>query len=77
MLLFCVVTCCAPKNGHLQGAFKLSEKVRQPFPTNTFLRFSREMGVATIGPFQMLRSLCVCNRHEFHDLVTLPTQVMA
>ena len=49
--------------------------VRQPFPSNTGLHFSCEMAVATIGPFQMLRSLC--NRHEFHDLVTLPTQVMA
>ena len=61
----------------IQGAYKLSEEARQPFPSNTGLRFSREMAVATIGPFQMLRSLCVCNRHEFHDLVTLPTQVMA
>jgi hypothetical protein len=33
--------------------------VRQPFPSNTGLRVSREMAVATVGPFQMLRSLCV------------------
>jgi hypothetical protein len=33
--------------------------VRQPFPSNTGLRFSRDMAVATIGPFQMLHSLCV------------------
>jgi len=44
---------------HIQGAYKLSEEVRQPFPSNTGLRFSRKMAVATIGPFQMLRSLCV------------------
>ena len=30
-----------------------------PLPSNTGLRFFREMAVATIGPFQMLRSLCV------------------
>jgi hypothetical protein len=33
--------------------------VRQPFPSSTDLRFSRGMTVATIGPFQMLRLLCV------------------
>ena len=31
----------------------------QQFHSNTGLRFSREIAVATIGPFQMLRSLCV------------------
>jgi hypothetical protein len=36
-----------------------ARSVRQPFPFNTGLRFSREMAVATIGPFQMLRLLCV------------------
>jgi len=36
-----------------------AQKVRQPFPSNTGLRFSREMAVVTTGPFQMLRSLCV------------------
>jgi hypothetical protein len=36
-----------------------ARSVRQPFPSNTGLRFSREMTVATIGPLQMLRSLCV------------------
>jgi hypothetical protein len=33
--------------------------VRQPFPSNTGLRFYREMAVATIGTFQMLRPLFV------------------
>jgi hypothetical protein len=33
--------------------------VRQPFPSNTGLRFSREMAVPNIGPFQMSRTLCV------------------
>jgi hypothetical protein len=33
--------------------------VRQLFPSNTGLRFSREMEVVNIGPFQMLRSLYV------------------
>jgi thymidine kinase len=36
-----------------------ARSVRQPFPSNIGLRFSREMVVATIGPFQILRSLCV------------------
>jgi hypothetical protein len=46
--------------------------VRQLFPSNTGLRFSREMAVSTIRQFQMLRW-----RYEFHDLAKLPTQVMA
>jgi hypothetical protein len=36
-----------------------ARSVRQPFYSNTGLRLSREMAVATIGPFQMLRSLFV------------------
>jgi hypothetical protein len=32
---------------------------RLPFPSNTGICFSHEMAVATVGPFQMLRSLCV------------------
>jgi hypothetical protein len=36
-----------------------ARSVRKPFPSNTGLHFSRDMAVATIGPFQMLRSLCV------------------
>ena len=43
----------------VQGAYKLSEDFAKPFPSNTGLRFSHEMAVATVGPFQMLRSLCV------------------
>jgi hypothetical protein len=43
----------------IQGHTKYARSVRQPFPSNTGLRFSREMAVATIGPFQLLRSLCV------------------
>jgi hypothetical protein len=31
-----------------------ARSVRQPFPSKTGLRFSRELAVATIGPFQML-----------------------
>ena len=38
--------------------------MRQPFPSNTGLRFSREMAVATIGPSQMLRSLCVIDTNS-------------
>ena len=47
------------KTAQYTDAYKLSEEVRQPFPFNTGLRFSRQMAAATIGPFQMLRSLCV------------------
>jgi hypothetical protein len=36
--------------GHTNYAWS----VRQPFPSNTGLRFSRKMAVATIGPFQIL-----------------------
>jgi hypothetical protein len=43
----------------IPGQANYALSVRQPFPSNTGLGFSREMAVATIGPFQMLRSLCV------------------
>jgi hypothetical protein len=36
-----------------------ARSVRQQFPSNTGLRFSRETAVTTVGKFQMLRSLCV------------------
>jgi hypothetical protein len=58
------------------GHTNYARSVRQPFPSNTGLRFSREMAVAnyrTIPKF----TFTVCNRHEFYDLATLPTQVMA
>jgi len=41
--------------GHTNDA----RSVRQPFPSNTRLSFFCEMAIATIGPFHMLRSLCV------------------
>jgi hypothetical protein len=44
---------------HIQGLYKLSEEVRQPFSSKTGLHFPHEMAVATIGPFQMLHLLCV------------------
>jgi hypothetical protein len=43
----------------IPGHANYARSVRQPFSSHTGLRFSREMAVATIGPFQMLRSLCV------------------
>jgi hypothetical protein len=42
-------------SGHTNYAWS----VRQPFLSNTGLRFSREMAVVTVRPFQMLCSLCV------------------
>jgi hypothetical protein len=56
----------------IPGHTNYARSVRQPVSSNTGLRFSHEMTVATIGPFKMFT---VCNRHEFHDLVT--TQVLA
>jgi hypothetical protein len=38
----------------IPGHTNYARSVRQPFPSNTGLRFSREMAVATVGPFQML-----------------------
>jgi hypothetical protein len=43
----------------IPGHTNYVRSVRQQFPSNTGLRFSREMAVAIIGPFQKLRSLCV------------------
>jgi hypothetical protein len=43
----------------IPGRTDYARTVRQPFPSNTGLCFSREMAVSTIGPFQMLGSLCV------------------
>jgi hypothetical protein len=43
----------------IRGHTNYARSVRQPFPSSTGLRFSHEMTVATIGSFQMLRSLCV------------------
>jgi hypothetical protein len=47
----------------IPGHTNYARSVRQPFPSNTVLRFSREMAVATIEPFQMLRLLCVIDRN--------------
>jgi hypothetical protein len=51
-----------PQNSYIaqiQGHRNYARSVRQPFPSNIVLRFSREMAVATIEPFQMLRLPCV------------------
>jgi hypothetical protein len=45
--------------GQIPGQTNYARSVRQPFPFNTGLRFPREMAVANIGPFEILRSLCV------------------
>jgi hypothetical protein len=50
---------CALNRHKIPGHTNYARLVRQPFPSNTGLCFSREMAVATIGPFQMLRTLCV------------------
>jgi dTDP-4-dehydrorhamnose 3,5-epimerase-like enzyme len=39
----------------IPGHTNCAHLVRQPFSSNTGLRFSGEMAVATVGPFQMLR----------------------
>jgi hypothetical protein len=43
----------------IPGHTNHAQSLRQPFNSNTGLRYSREMAVATKGLFQMLRSLCV------------------
>jgi hypothetical protein len=43
----------------IQGHTNYARSVRQPVPSNNGLRFFREMAVATIEKFQILRSLCV------------------
>jgi hypothetical protein len=43
----------------IPGHTNYALSVMQPFPSNTGLRFFREMAVATIRPFRMLRSLCL------------------
>jgi hypothetical protein len=43
----------------IPGHTNYARSARQQFRSHTGLRFSREIAVATIGPFQMLRSLCV------------------
>jgi hypothetical protein len=60
----------------IQGHTNYARSVRQPFPSNTASRFSREMAVATIGPVQMLRSLCVFDTN-FMILRHFLTRVMA
>jgi hypothetical protein len=53
---------CVPQNCYIvqiPGHTNYAQSVRQPFPSNTGFRFSRKMAVATIGPSQILRSLCV------------------
>jgi hypothetical protein len=55
-----------PQNCYIMqipGHTNYARSVRQPFPSNTALRFSREMAVATVGPFQMLCSLCVIDTY--------------
>jgi hypothetical protein len=45
------------------GHTNYARSVKQPFPSDIGLRFYREMSVATIGPFQMLRSMCVIDNN--------------
>jgi hypothetical protein len=43
----------------IPGHTNYARSVRQPFLSNTGLRFSRRLAVTTIRPFQVIRSLCV------------------
>jgi hypothetical protein len=43
----------------IPGHTNYAQSVKQPFSSITGLSFTREMAVATIGPLQMLRLLCV------------------
>jgi hypothetical protein len=53
-------TCVEPPP-QIPGHTNYARSVRKPFTSSNGLRFSREMAEATIGPFQMLRSLYVIN----------------
>jgi hypothetical protein len=60
----------------IPGHTNYARSVRQPFPSNTgFTLFPRDgsSGNRTIPNV----TFTVCNGHEFHDLATLPTQVIA
>ena len=48
----------------IPGHTNYARSVRQPFLSITGLPFSREMAVASIGLFQMLRSLCIINTNS-------------
>jgi hypothetical protein len=52
-----VRTCVEPPQ--IPGHTNYARSVRQPFSSNTGLRFSHEITVVTIGPFQVLHSLYV------------------
>jgi hypothetical protein len=51
--------CALNRQKTVPGQTNYDRSMRQPFPSNAGLRFSREKAVVTLGPFQMLRSLCV------------------
>jgi hypothetical protein len=60
----------------IPGHTNYARSARQQFPSKAGLRFSREMAVAIEKTIPNV-TFTVCYRHEFHDLATLPTQVMA
>jgi hypothetical protein len=47
------------KPPQILGHANYARSVRQPFPSKIGLRFSREVVIANVSPFQMLSSLCV------------------
>ena len=61
---------------NIQVAYKLPEEVRKPFPSNIGLRFSPRDGSRDCRNIPNV-TFTVCNPYEFHDLATLPAQVMA
>jgi hypothetical protein len=65
-----------PRNCYITqipGHTNYTWSVRQPFSSNTGLCFSCKMAVMTIPNV----TFTVCNRHKFHGLATLPTQIIA
>jgi hypothetical protein len=64
-VLYVLVNCqwACQQSTKTYNTFQLSHIYIYIFPSNTDLLFSHEMAVATRGPFQMLRSLCVIDRN--------------
>jgi hypothetical protein len=60
----------------ISGHTNYARSVRQPFPSNTGLRF---FPLDVSSDYRTISNVTftVCNLHELHDLATLPTQVIA
>jgi hypothetical protein len=60
----------------IPGHTNYARSGRQPFPSNTGFMLSPPDGSSDYRTIPNV-TFIVCNRHEFHDLTTLSTRVMA